>query len=263
VKAATIRAAIKRTYAAPDWAVAFEVAQSTGFSANRHLDAIAMHTWPSRGLEIRGIEVKVSKYDWRRELANPAKAEEIARFCDTFYVAAPPGVVEVSEVPQAWGYLELVDDGRLKSIKTAQKTESVPVTKAFLAAMMRASCRADNDTLDAIIKAREAQLETDFNRRVEEAAKARSERAAGGAKEWERLVEIVGGSDSARHFYQSDDLLQAVKLVFRSNAAAGWRGIPALIAHIERAAVELRSDAEKAGFEIEKPSAPRRRRQAA
>jgi hypothetical protein len=261
--AATVRAAIKRTFSAPDWAVAFEVAQSTGFGANRHLDAIAMHTWPSRGLEIRGIEVKVSKYDWRRELANPAKAEEIARFCDTFYVAAPPGCVEIEEVPVAWGYLELGEDGFLKIIKRAEKTEAAPVTKAFLAAMMRASCRADNDTLDAMIKAREAQLNETFQQRVDAAAKVRTERAATGAEEWERLVEIVGGPDKARLFYADDDLLRAIRLVYNSRANCGWQGIPALIQHIERAGAELRERASAAGFEIEAPELPKRRRKAA
>lgn len=65
MRADAVRAALKRRYAQPECAVVFEVAQATGFSANRHLDAIAMELWPSRGLALHGIEIKVDLYDWQ------------------------------------------------------------------------------------------------------------------------------------------------------------------------------------------------------
>jgi hypothetical protein len=47
-----------------------------------------MSLWPSRGIELHGIEIKVSRNDWLKELGDPAKADEIARFCDRWWVAA-------------------------------------------------------------------------------------------------------------------------------------------------------------------------------
>jgi len=67
LEAADIRAAMRRWFAPPESAIVYEVAQSTGARAHRHLDAVAMELWPSRGLAIHGIEIKVNLYDWRRE----------------------------------------------------------------------------------------------------------------------------------------------------------------------------------------------------
>src|SRR6266850_716864 len=96
ITAAEVRAALKRYFAQPNYGIVFEVAKATGFNARRHLDAMAMGLWPSRGLTLMGIEIKVSRYDWRKERDEPQKAEELAKFCDYFCVAAPAGVVPLN-----------------------------------------------------------------------------------------------------------------------------------------------------------------------
>ena len=63
ITAGDIRASLRRHYAAPEAAICFEVAQGTGTHARRHLDAVAMELWPSRGLALIGIEIKVDYYD--------------------------------------------------------------------------------------------------------------------------------------------------------------------------------------------------------
>lgn len=55
------------------------VRNAAGFDANRTFDAVAVNLWPSRGLSIHVYEVKVSRSDWKRELAKPAKAEDACR----------------------------------------------------------------------------------------------------------------------------------------------------------------------------------------
>lgn len=82
VTTADICAAMRKTYCQPEWALFFEVGNATGFNARRHADAVAMNMYPSRGLVLHGFEFKASKSDWKRELANPQKAEEIAQYCD-------------------------------------------------------------------------------------------------------------------------------------------------------------------------------------
>ena len=73
---------VEKKYPGPAWVVLAEVCNGTGFAANRWADAVAFGVWPSRGLRIVGFELKSSRSDWRRELENPAKADDIACYCD-------------------------------------------------------------------------------------------------------------------------------------------------------------------------------------
>ena len=75
VTAQDIRAALRKTYCEPDWYLGFEVGNGTGARLRRHADAVAICNYPSRGYEIRGFEIKVSRNDLKSELDNCAKAE--------------------------------------------------------------------------------------------------------------------------------------------------------------------------------------------
>ena len=85
-----------------------QVANSTGF-ASRFADAIAMNVWKSR-FEIIGLEVKVSRSDWRNEIKQPAKADKIFQYCDSWFIATPEGVIRDGELPKGWGWLEVKND---------------------------------------------------------------------------------------------------------------------------------------------------------
>jgi hypothetical protein len=63
----------KGPYARPAWALFGNVRNTTGSGSRqeRYADGIAVSLWPSRGLEIHGIEIKVDRQDWKRELADP------------------------------------------------------------------------------------------------------------------------------------------------------------------------------------------------
>jgi len=119
---------------------------------------VMMSLWPSRGLELHGVEIKVSRSDWRREAADPAKAEAVARYCDRWWIHTAPGVVgDVSELPPAWGLREF-DDKSWTTVREAEKTEAQQIGRTFLAALLR---RAD-DTMrglmaEAMREARDAQ----------------------------------------------------------------------------------------------------------
>lgn len=153
-----IRAAMAKRWTAPEYAIMWEVANGTGAGPSRYADAVIMSLWPSRGLELHGVEIKISRSDWKREAADPRKAEAIARFCDRWYVHTPPGIVDdLSDLPPAWGLREF--DGRAwKTIREAAKNEPEPVTRPFLAALLR---RADETQRlminEAMREAREQQ----------------------------------------------------------------------------------------------------------
>lgn len=89
-----------------EYAFLRQVRNAAGFNANRTFDGVALGLWPSRGHDLHVYEVKVSRSDWKRELADPRKAEDAAKIADRFSVVAPRGVVELAEVPATWGYIE-------------------------------------------------------------------------------------------------------------------------------------------------------------
>lgn len=128
--------ALKATYAAPAYALLEQVGDSTGF-ARRHIDAILMSLYPSRGLSLTGVEVKVSRNDWRMELRNPNKAEPIARYCDYFTVAAPKGIVPLDELPDNWGLIEILGAGKARTTKKPVRLQAEPLDRGFLAAVLR------------------------------------------------------------------------------------------------------------------------------
>lgn len=102
-------ALLEKRFPAPAYALLSQVRNGTGFARrqDRTADAIAVSCYPSRGLYLAGIEIKVSRSDWMRELADPDKSVELQKYCKYWYVAAPTGVIQPGEVPETWGYLEI------------------------------------------------------------------------------------------------------------------------------------------------------------
>jgi hypothetical protein len=181
---AQIRQAMSKRWAAPEYAVMWEVGRATGaVSGQRYADAVIMSLWPSRGLELHGVEIKISRADWRREAADPAKAEAIAAYCDRWWVHTCPGVVQdTSELPPMWGLREY--DGRVwRTIKEAEKTDAKVCDRAFLASLLR---RADGDSrwqidqqareiADAAVKAADNRIEAEIARRSQDSKAARKQ----------------------------------------------------------------------------------------
>jgi len=139
LKSADIRAAMAKRWTAPEWAIMWEVGQGTGSMSGRYADAVMMSLWPSRGLELHGVEIKVSRADWRREATDPTKAEAIAKYCHRWWIHTPEGVIDdVSDMPPAWGLREWTGKKWITR-KDAEKTEAMPISYPFLAAMLRRS----------------------------------------------------------------------------------------------------------------------------
>jgi hypothetical protein len=121
----------------PAHAWLFEVRNGTGYGRQpRYADALVVSVYPSRGIWLAGIEVKVFRNDWLRELDDPKKSSDIQRFCDFWWVAAAKGVVEAAEVPQTWGHYEL-NGKKVRVAKQAPKLEPEAYTREFLASVLR------------------------------------------------------------------------------------------------------------------------------
>jgi hypothetical protein len=122
----------------PRWVYATHVPDAPGFAARRTADAVAMDMWNSKGLELHGHEVKISRSDWLRELRDPDKATAIGRYCDRWWLVVPDlAIVKAGELPPDWGLL-LCSEVGVRAVQPARKRQPVPVDRGFMAAMARA-----------------------------------------------------------------------------------------------------------------------------
>jgi hypothetical protein len=154
--------------------VLFEVGNSTGFSRNRSADALIMWCWPSDGLELHGVEIKVARSDWRSELAQPKKADDIAKYCDRWWLVTSPGVVkEADELPPTWGWR--VFDGRAwRTEKDAAQTPASPIDRGFLGSVLRNAGRASEGIVEQARRKARDDIHDEIERRVTDRLRQRT-----------------------------------------------------------------------------------------
>ena len=133
---AEVYSALVRRFPPPAFAVLPGVANGTGGSKRRTIDALVMSLWPSRGLTLEAVEIKVSRGDYLRELKDPAKAEPIMKYCDRFWLAVGNAEIVQADLPTTWGLL-VPDRGKLKIAKQAPDLVPESLTRSFIAAIMR------------------------------------------------------------------------------------------------------------------------------
>lgn len=225
MNSAPIYAALKLRFTSPEWALMFEVANGTGSNIRRCADAVAMNLFPSRGLEIHGVEVKVSKSDWQRELKNPDKAETIFQFCDRWWIAAPEGVVDKAELPPTWGLLELKAD-KLRQVVTAPKLQPRDLTRNFIAAMVRRSSTMEQGVIDHLVDIRVREIragdEASNQRRVDQITRAVREKL-----ERVEAIEKAAGI-SLTDWNASAEIGLAIKAIQATGLAKTWLGLQQL-----------------------------------
>lgn len=149
---------LKARYKPPEWVLLSQVRNGTGYvrDVTRTVDAIAMNTYPSRGLCIHGFEFKARRGDWLSELKHPEKAEDTAFMCDYWWVVTDEGVVADGELPHGWGHIE----AKGKRLYTRQEaacssdpalTREQLLDRPFVAAILRRVVETETD--EALIKA--------------------------------------------------------------------------------------------------------------
>lgn len=144
-----IRAALRANYAdRTRYCFLEEVGNATGFENRGWADAFVFHLWPSDGLRFDGFEIKASKNDWKKELKNPQKSENIARFCDAWYVVAPKGIIEVDTVPAGWGFWEYdaEQDVLRPRLHPVRRKQLKYIPRQFFASLLRRT----QDTLPSV-----------------------------------------------------------------------------------------------------------------
>lgn len=123
------------------WELIPQVPDGTGMAKGRTADAVAFQTWPSKGLEWHGFEIKIHRGDWLRELANLQKSAPFVEFLDRWWIVAPVDVLTVEELPSKWGWL-CPRGGKLVQKSPAVPLEPGPPDRYFLAGVMRRFAKA-------------------------------------------------------------------------------------------------------------------------
>jgi len=128
---------IRKRHSGDAWVVLSEVSNSTGFARSRSADVVALGTWPSRGLDLHGFEIKVSRSDLLSELAKPEKADGVGKYCSYWWlVVSDAKLVEGVAIPGTWGVLA-PRNKILREIKKPERLEAKPWTPAFAASLIR------------------------------------------------------------------------------------------------------------------------------
>jgi hypothetical protein len=122
----------KRRYVCAD-----HVRAQSGFDC-RTLDFVAVDTWASGKLAAHGVEVKVSRPDWLRELKDPDKAGAFLAWMTHFWLAVPDAsIVRDGELPDGWGLLVL-RKSRLVAQVTAPRRAAEPIPPETVASLLTA-----------------------------------------------------------------------------------------------------------------------------
>lgn len=130
------------------------MAEVTPPGCRRRFDLIAIMGWQSRGHEVMGFEVKVSRSDWLAELKQPAKAEPLASLCSRWWIAAPPGVVVKDEMPAGWGLLTIHPE-MIRADKQATLRQVAPWSDGIWRCMLLRCATRERHQQSDIDKARD------------------------------------------------------------------------------------------------------------
>lgn len=230
---------LEQVFPQESFAVLPQVPDRTG-RARRFADAVVMGLWRSRGLHLHGVEIKVSRSDWLRELKAPAKADLIACYCDFWWIVAPKGIVQKDELPETWGLLE-ADAGRLKKVVKAPKLSPDGMGRPFLAGLLRRLREVETPQarIDAAVKeALDAAEKREKARRRADSQDARAQLLA--LRQKVRDFEDTSGLSLDWRAVDGGNLGELVKAVLN-----GERPLKAAGQRAKQVARQMREDAER------------------
>lgn len=105
-------------------------------AVEQRLDAWALQLWNPGA--IIAYEVKVSRSDFLHEIRDPEKRAFAMMVSSEFYFVTPVRLVDVAEVPEDCGLIEVYEDGRVRTKKKAPSRPCMaPPTWNFVGSLMR------------------------------------------------------------------------------------------------------------------------------
>lgn len=263
VTAGVIRAAMLKRWPATEYAIMWEVAPATGAARGRvrYADAVMMSLWPSRGLDLHGVEIKVSRQDWRRESMDPTKAERIAEYCDFWWLHVAPGVIQdLSEVPTAWGVRHF-DGTTWKTLREATRTEARACDRGFLASLLRRADEARRADAYAVAERMVAADREAYERRIADEV-ARRTRGNTNAIQAVEAFEAASGISLADYSMAADakEVGALVQAIRKAGLMTSWQGIQALRASALQFVENLDKGFAESGLTMEPEKTKRKRK---
>jgi hypothetical protein len=220
-----------------------QVRNGTGYTKRtRTADAVVASVWPSNGLWLAGVEVKLSRGDLRKELSDPTKSESIARYCHRWYVAGPSqlwDMTTMSMVPDTWGVIDCAAN-KVTILRPATVREPQAVDLLFVCSILRTA--ADSMVPQGDIMERERDVS-------EKALAAGKAQASGRVTELEETIktfETASGVTLSAH-WDAGDIGAAVRLV----RSKGYLRIRGLVAQMRTAAETFQGHAAAALAEFD------------
>lgn len=226
MKTPDVKNALRARFKQPEWSLFFEVADGTGLNQRRWADAVAVNNYPSRGLEIHGFEIKVSRGDWLSELKNPAKSSTVQQFCNRWWIVAPKELIKPGELPPTWGHYDVSAAGILKQMVAAPKLDAKDINKSFMAAILRRASEADEAVVGAAISVERQRLEAQFSERLAREIEYKTTQAQAALDKLTEFEEKTGLSVS--RYNDISEIADAIKLIRHSGALNSWRGLESM-----------------------------------
>lgn len=247
-------ALIRKRHPLPRWVVIPEVGNGTGYNVKRHADAVALGIWPSDGHAIHGFEVKTSRADVQREMADPTKADAVGKYVDHWWIVVSGlDIIDGIVIPASWGIL-VPKSGVLREHRKAPKRKAVPIDRNFSAAIVR--------------KVAESWVAKDEHARVKESVKEIVRAELKEERDWEQQkldVDFQALKKKVAAFknesgidledatvWNAGNIARAVRAVLESREVGGANGsgrraLPDPVALIRREAEQLRASAQRHG----------------
>lgn len=239
INADVLEILLRHKFSPPEWAFIPQVRNGTGYMQGlRTADAFAMGLWPSRGLYLNGFEIKINRGDWLSELKNPKKAEDMAQFCDFWWVVAPKDIIKVEEVPVLWGLM--IPFGKtVKIVKQAPQANPLEINRLFLAALLRRA--QEVITPDATIKIH-------YKQGFEEGKKSANEIFDYERKRHEELRKIIDDfekiSGVSINNWHTESIGEAVRLVLAGGHTTIQADLKNLLKQAEAIVVDIKNNLE-------------------
>lgn len=238
-----VREMLRARYPKDRYALFEEVRNGGGMMASRSCDMMAMALWPSDGYALHGIEIKVSRSDWLRELKQPEKADEFMAVCDYWWLAiGDREIVKEGELSAGWGLLAPRGD-RLVMAKQAHKLTPIPIDRGTLSSLLRRAMETSASTEQ--IEAARKQGYTDAKIELDQSSRSNASRLRS-LEEVVREFEEASGLKLPSYgagFYGARRIGEAVKLILSNQDQFGGHAaqLSRVADALERAAKQSRA----------------------
>lgn len=162
---------LKKRYPASQYLLLRQVPSGMG-AGTKYADVVGLGIWSSRDIRIQGFEIKCSRASWLTELQNPAKAEEVGKYCHQWWiVSSSPLIVDPAELPKNWGLLVNKDD-QLEVVVKAPDLMPKPLDTVFLGRLLQRV--VDQNSLSASEQDREAAFKSGYEKGLKDAQESES-----------------------------------------------------------------------------------------